>query len=130
MLYLLSTIMFMTGIVWIPVSGVPQSLPNADQNFGIDPNADQYRSLPLKSDQCGSAIIGIERYFGSTTFIAVCYRKDNPEAVCLVYCDQHFIHCIDNSETRSNNAKYLTLSLKCMTLFMGPKIVYFYNTLQ
>ena len=33
-------------------SGPPRSMPNADQNPGIDPNVDQFRSIPINADQC------------------------------------------------------------------------------
>ena len=35
-------------------SGLSGSLPNANQNYGIDPNADQFRSMPIrKNPYCG-----------------------------------------------------------------------------
>ncbi len=42
-------------------TGLVRSMPNADQNHGIDPkclsmplNADQFQSIPLNADQCPS----------------------------------------------------------------------------
>ncbi len=30
-------------------SGLPRSMPNADQNFGIDPNVDQFLLIPINA---------------------------------------------------------------------------------
>ena len=46
----------------IVISRLPRSMPNPDQNHGIDLKclsmpiiADQFRSIPLNADQCGSS---------------------------------------------------------------------------
>ncbi len=49
------------------ITGLDWSMPNADQNSGIDPNVDQFRLMPINSDQfywcLDPALRGIDRHW-------------------------------------------------------------------